>query len=468
MSDQGQTGRAFPRVFAGQRFAVMGLGRNGRAAAAALTAMGASVTAWDDSQAAREAAAARRIPLSADLFERPYPEALVLSPGIPHLLPAPHPLALRAQDLGIPILSDAELLFRAVRSAGSRARFVGITATNGKSTTTALLAHLLAAGGLAHAAGGNLGPAALALPLLTDDGSYVLEKSSYMLERIETLCFDVAMLLNLSPDHLDRHGGMAGYVAAKQRIFRHRAAGGLGIIGIDDAPCRAIAGQLAAPAIRISGSLPADLWCDGEMLRDSRGPILAMDEAPQLPGAHNAENAAAAAAAALHLGVSRARVAAALRSFPGLPHRQSRVCSADGIVFVDDSKATNADAVARALACYPRLVWIAGGIGKAGGIAALVPFFPRIADAFLIGRDAPLFAETLARHHVSHRIVGTLEAAVPLAFAAARAAAVPVVLLSPAAASFDQFRDFEERGERFATLAARLDSAEAESTERAL
>ncbi|MGH7121989.1 MAG: UDP-N-acetylmuramoyl-L-alanine--D-glutamate ligase, partial [Acetobacteraceae bacterium] len=184
MNDQGQTERAFPCVFAGARFAVMGLGRNGLAAAAALIAMGASVAAWDDSPAAREAAAVRRIPLAAGLLDAPYPQALVLSPGIPHLLPAPHPLAKRARELGIPILSGAELLFRAVRAAGSHARFIGITGTNGKSTTTALLAHIISAGGLQQSAGGNLGPAALALPLLADGGWYVLEMSSYMLERI--------------------------------------------------------------------------------------------------------------------------------------------------------------------------------------------------------------------------------------------------------------------------------------------
>ncbi len=461
MSGQATMGRPFPSVFAGQRFAVMGLGKNGLAAASALIAMGAAVSAWDDSPAPREAAANAGIPLSASLLEPPYPQALLLSPGIPHALPTPHPLAVRAGKLGIPILSDAELLFRAVRAAGARARFIGITGTNGKSTTTALLAHMLDACGIPSAAGGNLGPAALSLPLLANGECYVLEMSSYMLERIDRLGFDVAMLLNLSPDHLDRHGGMAGYIAAKKRIFAHRAPGGLAIIGIDDAPCRDIAAALNPPVLRISATRPADVWCDGEILRDRSGALLAMREASALPGAHNAENAAAAAAAALHLGLPRARIAAALRTFPGLPHRQSRILAIDGIAFVNDSKATNADAAARALACYPRLVWIAGGIAKEGGIEPLAPFFPRIAEALLIGRDAPLFAATLARHGIPHRILATLEAAVPAAFAAARASAAPVVLLSPAAASFDQFRNFEERGERFASLARGLAAAEA-------
>ena len=453
--------QSFPPVFAGRRYAVMGLGANGLAAASALIAMGASVSAWDDSVRAREAAAARGIRLADPLAGLPEVEALVLSPGIPHLLPAPHPLAARARAAGVPILSDAELLFRAVRAAGSRARFIGITGTNGKSTTTALLAHMLETGDVAVAAGGNLGPAALALPLLPDAGCYVLEMSSYMLERIESLRFDVAVLLNLSPDHLERHGDMAGYIAAKRRIFACRGPGALAVVGIDDPFCLSMAAELAPPLLRISGREAADHWCEAGMLRDRGGPLLAMRHAPGLPGVHNAENAAAAAAAALHLGLARASVAEALRSFPGLPHRQQLVCCIEGVAFIDDSKATNADAAARALACYPRLVWIAGGIAKDGGIEALAPFFPHIAEAILIGRDAPGFAATLARHGVAHRIAAGLDEAVGAAHAAARAKTVPVVLLSPAAASFDQFRSFEERGERFALLARGLAAAPA-------
>jgi UDP-N-acetylmuramoylalanine--D-glutamate ligase len=455
------SGQAFPRVFAGRRFAVMGLGRNGVPVAEALAAMGADVTAWDDAAAGRDAAAARGVRLINPLSEPLAADALVLSPGIPHALPSPHPAATWALAAGIRILSDAELLFLAVRAAGSRARFIGVTGTNGKSTTTALLGHMLEAAEIPVAAGGNLGPAALALPLLPDGGYYVLEMSSYMLERIEALGFDVAVLLNLSPDHLDRHGGMDGYVAAKRRIFRNRPAGGLAVVGIDDALARATATLLAPPVLRVSGEQPADFWCEAGMLRDRTGPILAMADAPALPGAHNAQNAAAAAAAALHLGLSRGTIAAATRSFPGLPHRQQLVCRTGGIAFIDDSKATNADSAARALACYPRLVWIAGGIGKEGGIEPLAPFFPRVAEALLIGRDAPAFAATLARHGVAHRILDRLEAAVPAALEAARAHQAPVVLLSPAAASFDQFRSFEERGARFAILAHELANGKA-------
>jgi UDP-N-acetylmuramoylalanine--D-glutamate ligase len=384
-------------------------------------------------------------------------DALVMSPGIPHTLPAPHPAALRARAAGVPILSDAELLFTAVRAAGSRARFIGITGTNGKSTTTALIAHIIACADLPVAAGGNLGPAALALPLLPDHGFYVLEMSSYMLERIESLRFDAAVMLNLSADHLDRHGDMAGYAAAKRAIFARQTARDLAVVGIDDALSRDMARSLPYPSVQISGDQPADVWCDEDgVLREAEGPILRMADAMALPGTHNAQNAAAASAVTLGIGIGRAAVARGIASFPGLSHRQQRVATVDGITFVNDSKATNADATARALACYDRVVWIAGGIAKSGGIEDLAPFFPRIAAALLIGRDAPTLAATLAAHGVPHRIVGTLDAAVPAAYEAARARSVPVVLLSPACASFDQFSGFDARGARFAELATAL------------
>ena len=448
------SGSSFPPVFAGRRFAVLGLGRNGLPAALALAAMGADVTAWDDDPAVR--AAARFVRLANPFAIPPDTDALILSPGIPHTFPQPHPAAARAAALGIPMLSDAELLFRAVRAAGSRARFIGITGTNGKSTTTALIAHILREAGAAVAAGGNLGPAALALPLLPDGGNYIIEMSSYMLERIEELRFDIAVLLNLSPDHLDRHGGMAGYIAAKRQIFAHRAADGLAVIGIDDQPSREMAASLAAPIICISGESSADVWCESGGLCDRDGLIMAMHEAQALPGTHNAQNAAAATATALALGIARPTIGAAIRSFAGLPHRQERICEVGGVAFINDSKATNADSAARALACYERVVWIAGGIGKEGGIEPLAPFFPRIAEALLVGRDAPLFAATLARHKVPHSILAQLDEAVPAAFLSAQARCVPIVLLSPAAASFDQFKGFPERGERFALLARAL------------
>ncbi len=471
-----------PDLFAGTRFAVLGLGRNGTPAAHALAAMGAEVVAWDDDAAKRTPP-----PLAGGgwgegavvlMHDGPLPpapsrkgrggimlcnlteasfdfDALILSPGIPHHLPTAHPVAARAHAAGVPILSDAELLFQAVRRAGSRARFIGITGTNGKSTTTALLAHMLAGAGRVVAAGGNLGPAALALPLLPDDGVYVLEMSSYMLERLATLRFDVAAMLNLSADHLDRHGDMVGYTRAKRAVFDRQTRNDLAVVGLDDGGSRAMAEWLRsrpAHVVTVSGCAPADFWCYAGEVRDADGPILPLAEAPALPGAHNAQNAAAAAAISTTLGLTRTDIARGLASFPGLPHRQQRIACIDGITFVNDSKATNADAAARALRCYPRLVWIAGGIAKEGGIAPLAPLFPRIARTVLIGRDAPALAATLASAGVPHELAGTLEAAVPAAFAAAQADGTPIVLLSPACASFDQFTGFDARGERFAAL----------------
>ncbi len=449
----------FPKtVFAGRRYAVVGLGHAGLAALRALTAMGATVIGWDDAPFAREAAQRQDFIIqdpSADIGDY---DALVLSPGIAHALPVPHRIAAAARRAGRPILTDAELLYQAVRGSGGQARFAGITGTNGKSTTTALLAHILAKAGVPHASGANLGPAALSLPLLPDEGVYVLEMSSYMLERLVTLRFAAACMLNLSPDHLDRHGDMDGYLAAKREIFARQQPGDAAVVGIDDETGVRLAGTLPH-ATRISGAHRADVWCDGVILRDAAGPIADLASAQALPGVHNAQNAAAAAAMALALGVSREDVAAGVETFAGLAHRQELVTRVDGIRFVNDSKATNADAAARALGCYERLVWIAGGIAKAGGIGSLAPYFPRVAEALLIGRDAAPFAATLAAHGVAHRVVETLDRAVPQALAAARALGADTVLLSPACASFDQFAGFEERGARFASLARALAEA---------
>jgi UDP-N-acetylmuramoylalanine--D-glutamate ligase len=436
-------------TFAGQRFAVVGLGKNGLPAALGLRAMGASVVAWDDDAGKRAAAEAGMVAggagrggsvvirdvASDEAFGF---DAVVLSPGIPHRLPKPHPVAERAIAAGVPIWSDVELLFQAVRASGSRARFAGITGTNGKSTTTALLAHILKRVDLPVAAGANLGPAALSLPLLPHHGVYVLEMSSYMLERLASIRFDAAAMLNLSPDHIDRHGDMAGYAMAKRAIFDRQQDGDLAVIGVDD-----------------PGSLAMAAWLDTRAARVVRvsGTQVPLASGPALPGAHNAQNAAAATAMARYLGVPDAAIADGLVSYPGLPHRQQLVATACGVRFINDSKATNADAAERALVCYDRIIWIAGGMAKEGGIEPLVPLFPRIARALLIGRDAPVFAETLTRFGVPFEMAGTLEAAVPAAYAAAKALDAGVVLLSPACASWDQFTGYDQRGDRFAALA---------------
>ena len=438
----------FPQaLFAGRRYAVLGLGRSGAGTARRLAAMGAAVTAWDDDADARSRAEHVQV---SPLEDAAGFDALVLSPGIAHRLPAPHPFAARAIAAGVPVLCDAELLFQAVRRSGSRARFAGITGTNGKSTTTALLSHLLDSAGIANVAGGNLGPGCLSLPRLGDDGVYVLEMSSYMLERVTHLRFDAACLLNLSPDHLDRHGSLEAYGAVKLAIFERQQAGDLAVLGADDDWSRAQAAALRqrpAGLVTITGEHPPGTQQPGTL-------------APALPGAHNAQNAAAATAMARHLGASEAAIVLGLASFPGLAHRQRRIGEVCGIGFIDDSKATNADSAARALGCYDRLIWIAGGVAKSGGIEALAPLFGRVAEALLIGRDAPVLAATLAGHGVPHRTLGDLERAVPAALASAKRHAAPVVLLSPACASFDQFANFEARGIRFAGLVQEMAGAE--------
>ncbi|AHI25915.1 UDP-N-acetylmuramoylalanine--D-glutamate ligase [Komagataeibacter xylinus] len=450
-----------PSLLAAHHYGVAGLGRNGAAAVTALLAMGASVQAWDDRAEARAALAPHERLKVAPFDSMLGLAGLVLSPGIPHKLPSPHPLARMAAEAFVPILSDAELLYRAVRTAGSRARFAGITGTNGKSTTTVLLAHMLAACGMPVAAGGNLGPAALSLPLLPDDGVYVLEMSSYMLERLEQMHFDVACLLNLTPDHLDRHGDMAGYVAAKLHVFDHQHAGDLAVLGATLPDYETIRRRLAVTRTAIAcvsgaDTPQCDLYCTPDALCDHDGVIADLRAARDLPGTHNRENAAAATAMALHLGMPRKAVEPALASFVALDHRQKTVGGIDGIRFINDSKATNADATARALACHDRMVWIAGGTAKTGGIEELAPLFGRIAMALLIGRDAPVLAATLARHGVPHRIVETLDRAVPGALDDARELGADIVMLSPACASFDQFSGFEARGARFAQLVHEL------------
>lgn len=445
-----------PDLFTGRRFAVVGLGRAGLPAARALAAMGAEIVVWDDSETARAAATGLTIQdLRGGGLEV---DAIILSPGIHHRGRRAHPIAVRAAASDVPIWTDAELLFQAVRATGSRARFVGITGTNGKSTTTALIAHILETAGVPNTAGANLGTAALALPRLPDDGVYVLEMSSYMLERLATLVFDAAVMLNLSPDHLDRHGNMTGYAMAKAAVFHRQRASDLAVVGIDDEwPLHTLAlSGSNARRVTVSGFQPADVWGDGPILRDADGPIMDLRKAPALPGAHNAQNAAAAVAVATFLGVTRDPVCAGLRSYPGLAHRQQRVATIDGIAFINDSKATNADSTARALGCHDRIIWIAGGEAKEGGIESLIDHFPRIAHTLLIGRDAPILAATLAAHDVPHETVGTLEAAVPAALAAARSKDASVVLLSPACASWDQFTGFDQRGDRFAALARAL------------
>ncbi len=449
--------------YSGRRVAVLGLAKSGKVAAEALLAAGADLCAWDDSSAAREAAAAVGIPImdlsrdDASLWG-----ALVISPGIPLTHPKPHPQAQRAQRAGVPVIGDIELLWEGNAGAG----FIGITGTNGKSTTTALIGHILAAAGLPVAVGGNLGTPVLALPPLGADGRYVIETSSYQLDLIHETRFTIAVLLNLTPDHLDRHGDMAGYAAAKRRIFRRQQVGDTAVVGVDDDHGRSLVAELAsepADVVPISSeSVPVGgVGVAAGQLVDHLGPtpvaVMDLRNVATLPGAHNWQNAAAAYAACRAAGLDIATIAAAIATYPGLAHRQELVATIGNVRFVNDSKATNADAAAKALGCYDRIYWIAGGKPKAGGIASLAPYFDRIVHAYLIGTAAEEFAATLDGK-VAVTQAGELKTAVAGAARAAAADATgrAVVLLSPACASFDQFTSFEARGERFRDLVAAL------------
>jgi UDP-N-acetylmuramoylalanine--D-glutamate ligase len=456
--------------FAGLPVAVFGLARSGLAAARALQASGAEVWAWDDSEDRRAAAAAENIPL-VDLYTCNWREltSLVLSPGIPHTHPEPHPIAARAREYGCEIIGDIELLARAQRNAA----FVGITGTNGKSTTTALIGHILETAGREVAVGGNLGTPVLTLEALDSGGFYVLEMSSYQLELTVSITFDVAVLLNVTPDHLERHGGMAGYIKAKRQIFHRQTRPRTAVIGLDDDVCRGIHRELAAAdaqiVVPVSGLAPCAggvYAVEGRLTDDTDGDavaVLDLREVATLPGSHNWQNAAAAYAACKAAGLTPPVIAACLRSFPGLPHRQERVAVIDGVLYVNDSKATNVDAAAKALACYEDIYWIAGGRAKDGGLAGLEPLLSRVVQAFLIGEAEALFAEALDGKVPVARC-GTLDRAV----AAAREQALgdgrahPVVLLSPACASFDQYPDFEVRGDAFRAAVAALPGVRAD------
>lgn len=434
----------------GRRIGVFGLARTGRAAAAALEASGANVLAWDDSLSRRVEAGSAAVDLHAiDLATL---DALMLAPGVPLTHPAPHPLVRKARAAGVPLIGDIEL-FAQARAALPAHDLVAITGTNGKSTTTALVAHMVAACGRPAASGGNIGVPVLALDPLPPGGVYVFELSSYQIDLTQGLDAEVAILLNITPDHLDRHGDLAGYVAAKRRLFAMQRPPHVAIVGVDDAPGREIAASLAQPVIEISVRRALER---GVFVRDDGMLVDARDGQPRevgdlsglmtLRGRHNWQNAAAAWAAGRVLGLDSAAILAAFASFPGLVHRCERVAEQDGVVFINDSKATNIDAAATALAAFDRILWIAGGRAKTTDLAPLAPFFPRIREAFLIGEAADAFAGGLGAK-VAHRRCGTLDRAVAEAIAAARPG--DTVLFSPGCASFDQFTDFEARGEAF-------------------
>jgi UDP-N-acetylmuramoylalanine--D-glutamate ligase len=486
------------RAFAGKHYAVYGLARSGIATVQALLASGAKVTAWDAKEEARAALLSslsrsdgegdRSAKLSGggvranpstieSSFDGPPPHAahgeerriadldtadlsqfdsLVVTPGLPLNR---HPIAQRARDAGIEIIGDIELFARA-RPGLPPHKVVGITGTNGKSTTTALVHHILETAGVPTTMGGNIGLPILAQDPLPEGGVYVLELSSYQIDLTQSLDCDVAVLLNITPDHLDRHGSFEAYAASKARLFEMQSDG-VAVITDQDATTRKIMESLANRPAKpgwfpgpFGGQEQIILWSP-EPGRVARPMVISgespfgQEKWPTLAGPHNAQNAAAAISACRLIGLSPDQIAAGLRTYPGLPHRMERVRQKDGVLFVNDSKATNPTATAPALAAFERIRWICGGLAKADNLHECAPYLGHVRSAYTIGEAAGLF-EGLLSPHIRVKNCGKLDIAVREA--AADAEAGDTVLLSPACASFDQFRDFEDRGEQFRRL----------------
>ncbi|MET0271169.1 MAG: UDP-N-acetylmuramoyl-L-alanine--D-glutamate ligase [Sphingomonas sp.] len=434
-------------AFAGKRYAVLGLARSGMATVRALTLSGARVTAWD-ADAAKRAVAADLIhlgehsvdtidltladPLEIDLSGC---EGVVVSPGVPINR---HPIADAARAAGVPLIGDIEL-FAQARTSLPPHRVVGITGTNGKSTTTALVRHICETAGLPVLMGGNIGLPILSREPLPAGGVYVLELSSYQIDLTRTLDCEVAVLLNITPDHLDRYDGFAAYAASKARLFAMQSAGRVAIV---DHRTEADEGVLKNADDGVVVQIIDDVVISDQSLW------------PSLQGPHNAQNVAAATAAARVLGIADDAIETALRTYPGLPHRMERIVEKAGVLWVNDSKATNPTSTAPALAAYPAIHWIVGGMAKTDDLDACEPHLGNVRAAYTIGDSAGMYEGLLTGRVPAVTNAGTLEAAVRAAAAAAKPG--EVVLLSPACASFDQFRDFEARGDAFRALVEAL------------
>ncbi|NUR46111.1 MAG: UDP-N-acetylmuramoyl-L-alanine--D-glutamate ligase [Sphingomonas sp.] len=432
------------RAFAGKRYAVYGLARSGLATVRALIASGATVTAWDRNEDAREKTVDEVLEFSheldnavmnivnldeADLSQF---DSLVVTPGLPLNR---HPIAQRAREAGVEIIGDIELFARA-RPELPPHKVVGITGTNGKSTTTALVHHILKTAGVPTEMGGNIGLPILAQDPLPEGGVYVLELSSYQIDLTQSLDCDVAVLLNITPDHLDRYESFEAYAASKMRLFEMQDADSLAVVNDSVFPVIGNLFMKTKPKVLTLG-----------------GNISGMHQWPALQGPHNWQNAEAAIAVCRSLGVAEDVVDKGLRTYPGLPHRMERIREKDGVLFVNDSKATNPTATAPALAVFERIRWICGGQAKTDNLDECAPHFGHVAKAYTIGEAGELFARLLSPH-MDVAECETLERAV--GEAAAEAEAGDTVLLSPACASFDQFRDFEDRGDRFKALVGEL------------
>jgi UDP-N-acetylmuramoylalanine--D-glutamate ligase len=436
-------------AFRGRRYAVLGLARSGLATVGALVASGAEVVAWDEREEAREKflpelsavegllhhpAAGPPPRAGEDLVTLADPltinligfDGIVVSPGIPLNR---HPIASKAREAGVPLIGDIEL-FAETRPSLPPHKVIGITGTNGKSTTTALIHHILKTAGVPALLGGNIGLPILGRDPLPAGGVYVLELSSYQIDLTHSLDCDMAVLTNITPDHLDRYDGFEGYVASKARLFQLQSAPHVAVIATEDDPSRAIASRINHRLIRVASTDVDD-----------------QSHWPALQGPHNAQNAAVAIAVARALGIDAFDIEKGLITYPGLPHRMERVAEKDGVLFVNDSKATNPTSTAPALAAYPAIHWILGGLAKTDDLDACAPHFDHVRAAYTIGEAGPMFANILHAAGKPVSEAGTLDKAVRMAAEAAKQG--EVVMLSPACASFDQFKDYEARGDAF-------------------
>jgi len=453
------------RGFDGARVGVLGLGRSGLSAARALRAGGAVPVCWDDNPEARARAETEGFAVADLAHPRAFETiaTLIVSPGIPHLYPSPNKVVAAAQEAGVPVDNDIGLFFRSLAlpewdNFDIAPRVIAVTGSNGKSTTSALIHHLLLEAGKSAQLAGNIGRGVLDLDPPGDGGIVVLELSSYQTDLARALTPDVAVFTNFSADHLDRHAGLGGYFAAKRRLF---AEGGpdRAIIGVDEPEGRYLAGQLSegptddrvirvSVARKLSGlgwSVGARKGFLSEYRKGKQVGSIDLRAVPGLPGVHNHQNACAAYAACRTLGLAPRIVEQGFASFAGLPHRSQRIAEKDGVIFVNDSKATNVDSALKALQAFQNIRWICGGLEKEGGLAALAPGLHHVRRAYVIGREAAQFA--LELEGVETEICTEMARAVESAMAEAEPG--DVVLLAPAAASFDQYDNFEKRGEDF-------------------
>ncbi len=440
---------------------VFGLGRAGQATIDALVAGGARIFAWDDTATSREGMKSNKHPqvtlCAPTKWEWEGLAVLVLSPGIPLTHPKPHEVVVMAKQHHCPVIGDIELLYQAC----PHATYVTITGTNGKSTTTALVGHILKQAGKMVQVGGNIGTAALSLEPLSHGGIYVLELSSYQLDLVASTRFDVSVLLNITPDHLDRHGNMQGYVQAKSHIFDRQGACDTAIVAVDDSYTQQVAAMLEKESVQLitlsAYGNHASVTASNARIHDSRDSSeVDLSIIRSLQGQHNWQNALAAFACARAIGIAPEVIAAALQTFPGLAHRMEWVTEKGNVTFVNDSKATNADATSHALKSFESIYWIAGGKAKSGGIETLTSYFSRIQKAYLIGEAEAQFAETL-QGKLAFEKCATMQVATRRAYEDAVASGgKSVVLLSPACASFDQYANFEQRGEHFKQVVGAL------------